>query len=285
MPGHRHHADAAGGADVLADRHGPAARTMIGSKPTAARADRRRPPWRPRPACPWRRTWSPDGGRRANACSARGAAEVLSSARESGAAPLTAGLALVPGGGTTHWPGRRHRAQRRPPPSPCRPGAPTRTPAGTTVRPTTTPGPSGGVDGGGVGLAVGGSASARSWPGPRSCPGSDRVGERGQRPGRQAQVARHRLGRRPGLKTSISEEPPGTSWAWGMAQCGLGRARPRHQREAARGPARPTALHLGRHDAPGPGGDDGADGRRRSAPRTPRSPPAPGPAAARSPGS
>src|SRR6202522_3565253 len=30
----------------------------------------------------------------------------------------------------------------------------------------------------------------------------------------------------PGLKTSISEEPPGTSCAWGMAQCDCGVATP-----------------------------------------------------------
>ena len=120
----------------------------------------------PAASVPVASTWSPDGrddeGRVALGCRT----DVFSSPRAAGAAPLTAGLALVPGGGTTHVPVGDIVVS--PSTAIAMPawGADA-DPGNTTVRLTTTPGPSGGIDGDGVGLATGDARLCARRQGPR----------------------------------------------------------------------------------------------------------------------
>ena len=178
-----------------------------------------------------------------------------------GPTPPTAGLAAVPGGGTTHSPvgdvalrrvhGHGHAVLGRRRDEPGR----------ATVRPTTTPGPPVASMVVGVRL-IGGDTRLRARGDDPCRPRQHLVRQRGQGPGRQPEPHRDRLRGRPGLNTSISESPPGHLLRLGMAQCGL-----RRRRHPARATGRPRSHPPRRSPAPptrrrGRSGrvDDGADG-------------------------
>ena len=136
--GHGHHSQAGGRAEVLADGHRPRGthENRIETDGRNGAPDTISAP--PAASVPVAITLTPDDVE-ATPGSSRSGIEVLSSARDAGATPLAAGLAAVPGGGTTHSP-RASGAQ---------PSTATAIPSWGdndepgmfTVRPTTTPGP------------------------------------------------------------------------------------------------------------------------------------------------
>ena len=179
---------------------------------------------------------------------------MFTSPRSAGAAPLTAGLALVPGGGTTHVPvGDIVLSASTAIAIPAW-GA-DEDPGSTTVRLTTTPGP-----------PVASTATEYVSPrGMRVCalvakahvvPGATVSVSGANGPGRQAQAHGDGFGGTPGIEDVDLRGAARGLLGLGNGPGRLGACRARHQGEAGGGAG--EHLHLGRHDAPGPGGDDGA---------------------------